>query len=216
MRTRRFGTWMLGLVVATGLTGLLLAGSGDKHEHSGEKAKVGEPAPHFSLQDTEGETHKLADYLEDDKIVVLEWFNPDCPYVKKHYEKKKTSTMNALASKYQSKGVVWLAVNSTHYADAKENRQWKQKWDINHPVLVDQSGEVAKKYGAKTTPHMYIIRPDGELMYNGAIDSNDGAWPKEDAQVTNYVDQALSSMLAGEPVSTRQTRPYGCSIKYKN
>jgi peroxiredoxin len=212
--------------LAVGLTAFatLQAGEGHKghdHKHDGgkhhdkkmSKAEVGEKAPMFKLKTAEGEKVKLAELIEQDKTVVLEWFNPDCPYVERHYEKQ--DTMKRLASKYADKDVVWLRVNSSHYADAKYNKKWAKKWEIERPILVDQDGKVGRMYKAKTTPHMYIINGEGKLVYAGAIDDNRSVDPRDDPEETvNYVDRALQSLLAEEDIETAETKPYGCSVKY--
>jgi peroxiredoxin len=221
MRTSNFIT-MLGVVCLT--AGLAYAGCGScggghDHKHdtdkSGHVAKVGHAAPMFTLTDHEGKTVELASFFDDDAgeshIVVLEWFNPDCPYVKRHYENKQT--MNELASKYKGKDVVWLAVNSSHYADRAFNHKWAEKWQLDHRVLNDPRGEVGRTYQARTTPHMFIINKDRTLVYDGAID-NDPRSNKPDAKTVNYVDQALTQLLNGDRVEVRQTKPYGCSVKY--
>ncbi len=178
-----------------------------------ETAEVGQPAPRFTLTDTKGNTHALADAIANEKVVVLEWFNPDCPFVKKHHD--KMSTMKDLAAKYRDKGVVWMQINSSHYADADFNKKWAEKWDITTPVLVDQKGKVGMKYRARTTPHMFIINREGILVYDGAIDNHPAASkPKSSDDVVNYVDVALTALLANESIDTPKTKPYGCSVKY--
>jgi peroxiredoxin len=189
-----------------------------KHDHKHEKkstvAKVGEPAPQFTITDTEGNKVSLAELTEAEKVVVLEFFNPQCPYVVKHY--KKSSTMNDMAAKYQDQGVVWLAV-SANPKDADWNKKYVKEWKIKHPVLVDTDGEISAMYDAKTTPHMYIIDKEGELAYAGAIDnSRNAAAPKTDSDdYVNYVEKALDELLAGKEVSMPETKSYGCSIKSK-
>jgi|GEM_PF-142332 len=164
-------------------------------------------APTFTLQTHDGKEVSLADLRG--KVVVLEWFNPDCPFVKRHHAKR--STMKDLAGKYAPKGVVWLAVNSTHYMDAAASAKWRAEWKLPYPVLVDQNGAVGRKYKAKTTPHMFVINQIGEIVYEGAIDSDPRGGSKDP---TNHVDAALADLLAGRPVGTPQTKPYGCSVKY--
>jgi peroxiredoxin len=176
---------------------------------AGEDVSVGDAAPDFTLQDTTGSDVSLSDF--SGKVVVLEWLNPDCPFVQRHY---KAGTMKKLATKYGEKGVVWLAVNSTHYMDAAANAKFKAANDLPYHVLVDQSGEVGHLYQAATTPHMYVIDGEGTLVYIGAID-DDPRGSKGTAQRTNYVDAALGEVLAGKPVTTAETKPYGCSVKYK-
>jgi len=193
-----------GLMVISGASAL-----GPGHTH----AAVGKKAPDFTLQSVEGKSHTLSEYTEQGKVVVLEWFNPDCPFVKKHYQ--AATTMNDLAKKFESKDVVWLAINSGHEGHPttgmERNKRAIEEYDIKHPVLLDYTGEVGHMYGAKTTPHMYIIDADGVLRYAGAIDDNRGLSP--DAEV-NYVKQTLKQVLNGETVTTAETRAYGCSVKY--
>jgi peroxiredoxin len=176
-----------------------------------EGAKIGEPAPTFTLTDTDGKTHKLEDLKG--KVVVLEWYNAECPYVVKHHVKNKT--MANLAEKYKAQDVVWLAVNSnvpgTQGAGKTFNADAKKDMQIAYPIMLDDNASVSKAYGAKTTPHMYIIDKNGILVYNGAIDNNPS--PSKLGDV-NYVDQALTQVLAGETVSEPTSKPYGCSVKY--
>lgn len=187
------------------------AGPGHAHDH----AKVGAPAPNFTLTDTEGNSHTLSDLTKQGKVVVLEWFNPQCPFVVKHHEKH--STMKDLASEFADKGVVWMAINSgapgKQGAGLELNQEYKSKWTISYPILMDESGEVGHLYGAQTTPHMYVIDTSGELRYMGAIDNDRSATNLGDV---NYVRQALNQVLAGETVTTPETRAYGCSVKYAN
>jgi peroxiredoxin len=203
---------------AVAVAGLSSTASADDHK-SKMKAKVGEQAPSFMLKDTEGKTHVLSDYLADGKIVVLEWFNPMCPFVVKHHEAQ--DTMAALAKKYDDE-VVWLAVNSGHeghptYAMNPRVMKATEKWDLSYPVLVDETGKVGKMYGAKTTPHMFIIDSEGVLRYAGGIDNHRAAQaPKSGDEVTNYVDAALQQIIAGETVTVSEAKAYGCSVKYAN
>lgn len=196
---------LITLVALIATVGLLvsIASGGD---HKAEKA------PSFTLQDAHGNTHSLEEYKG--KIVVLEWTNPDCPFVKRHYN---AGSIPAIAEKYRGKGVVWLAVNTTHYMSVEDTKKWVGKHGVSYPVLLDSDGAVGRKYGAKTTPHIFVIDPEGYLAYQGAVDSDPSA--KTDAPVkddaTIYVAQALDSLLAGESVATSQTKPYGCSVKYK-
>lgn len=166
---------------------------------------VGKPAPTFKLTDASGKEHDLAAYKG--KVVVLEWTEEGCPYVKRHYA---SGTMQKLAKKYDGK-VVWLAVNSSHFVKAEETKGWKKDNGITYPVLLDPEGKVGRAYGAKTTPHMYVIDAEGKVAYEGAIDSD----PRGESEtVTNYVDQALTSVLAGKAVTVPATKSYGCSVKY--
>lgn len=172
-------------------------------------AKVGSAAPEFTLTDTEGKEHKLSQYAG--KIVVLEWFNPDCPFVKKHHD--KMTTMADLAK--ANSDVVWLAINSgaagKQGAGLERNTKAKTDWKMGYPVLLDETGTVGRMYGARTTPHMYVINKDGILAYEGAIDDNNSV---DTAGQTNYVAEAIKALKAGTPVATAETKPYGCSVKY--
>ena len=174
---------------------------------AGTAAAVGSPAPDFTLTDTSGNEVSLSDYAG--RVVVLEWVNPDCPFVQRHY---KAGTMKSLATKYGAQDVVWLTINSTNYMDAEASAAFKAANDLPYPILVDQSGEVGHLYGAATTPHIFVIDGSGTVVYIGAIDDD----PRGSSDVpTNYVAAALDEVLAGEAVSTPETKPYGCSVKYK-
>jgi peroxiredoxin len=178
-------------------------------------AAVGQPAPAFTVTDTSGKTVSLADYKG--KHVVLEWVNPGCPYVQKHYN---SANMPGTQKDATGQGVVWLAVNSTHtgasdyMAPAKLAGWMKDKGGAPTATLMDADGKVGRAYGARTTPHMYLIAPDGKLVYAGAIDSKASSNPADIKTATNYVKQAVGESLAGKPVSTAVTQAYGCSIKY--
>ena len=173
-----------------------------------DTAKIGKPAPAFELQDQNGKTVTLAE--QKGKIVVLEWFNNECPFVVRHYEKDKT--MATLSDKYSSKDVVWLAINSTSGKKGDDNKKIAGDWSIKYPILSDSDGKVGKAYGAKSTPHMFIIDKEGNLAYAGGID-NDPEGDKGDKRV-NYVEKALDELLDGKPVSEAQTKQYGCGVKY--
>lgn len=180
-------------------------------------ATVGQPAPAFSAVDTSGKTVSLADFKG--KHVVLEWVNPGCPFVQKHY---KPGNMQGLQKDYTAKGVVWLTISSTEpgasdYKKPADLAAWMKAGNAaaTH-TLMDDDGKVGKAYGARTTPHMYIINPVGTLVYAGAIDSNRSANPADIPGATNYVRQALDELLAGKPVSVSSTQPYGCSVKYSS
>jgi peroxiredoxin len=175
---------------------------------AGDGVSVGDAAPNFTLADTAGNEVSLSDFKG--KIVVLEWLNPDCPFVKRHY---KAGTMKKLATEYADDDVVWLTINSTHYMDAAANAKFKADNKLPSTILVDQSGEVGHLYGAVTTPHMYVIDAGGKLVYIGAID-DDPRGNKGEAAV-NYVALALDEVVAGKAVATAETKPYGCSVKYK-
>lgn len=177
--------------------------------------KVGEKAPDFQVADMNGKTHKLADYKG--KYVVLEWMNEGCPFVKKHYE---SNNMQKLQKDYTGKDIVWLTVASSQkgkqgYWTAEQAKAKAKVWNISATaVLLDHDAKMGKAYGAKVTPHMFIINPEGTLVYNGAIDSNDSSDAKDIPTSTNYVADALNSSLKGEPVKVSTTKPYGCGVKF--
>lgn len=198
-------------VVAMALSVALADDDSAKTAAAGGSAKIGEAAPAFSLQDQDGKTHSLSDYAG--KVVVLEWFNEQCPYVVKHYS---GGHMNKLADKYEEKDVVWLAVNTTAGKSAQDNKKIAGEWKIDRPILSDTSTEVAKAYGAKNTPTMYVIDKEGKLAYMGAIDSDRSDDSSKVEGATNYVAKALDEVLAGKPVSEPKTRAYGCGVKYAN
>lgn len=180
----------------------------EKKEEAAKTAKVGEPAPAFTLTDTAGEEHDLADYKG--KTVVLEWTSQSCPYVERHY------AAETMAKTYDAVGtddVVWLTIDSTHDRPAEDLKTWKKEEGFDYPVLADKDGEVGKMYQAKTTPHMYVIDAEGVLQYSGAID-NDPRGEKKADEVVNYVEQAVTAVKAGESPEKAETKPYGCSVKY--
>ena len=178
-------------------------------------AVVGKPAPSFTVTDLDGKPAKLADYKG--KTVVLEWHNFGCPFVMKHYN---SGNMQALQKKYGG-DVVWLAVNSTN----KGHSDWTDPGPLGEQLkkfgaqparyLVDEPGTMGLAYGAKTTPHMYIIDPSGKVVYNGAIDDKRSTNPADVKTSKNYVAAALEELKAGKPVSVASTAPYGCTIKYR-
>ena len=176
----------------------------------------GKPAPDFTLTDTNGQRHNLSDYKE--KFVVLEWINPDCPFVKKHYD--NSGNIPGLQKTYTQKGVVWLSINSSaqgkegHYAPSDLNAWAKRENASPTALLLDSDGTVGKMYGAKTTPHMYIIDPNGMLIYQGALDSIPSTSKNDIAKSQNYVQMALDENMAGKAVTTPTTKSYGCSVKY--
>ena len=167
-------------------------------------------APDFTLKNYDGTEVKLADYKG--KIVVLEWFNYECPFSR--YNHEKTSVISDLVNKYKDKGVVWLAINSTGHQQTAKNKEYAEKHNISYPVLDDSSGKTGKAYGAKTTPHIFIIDTGGSIVYNGALDNAPLGNPPKDEKLINYVDKALEELTAGKPVTTAATKSYGCSVKY--
>jgi peroxiredoxin len=179
------------------------------------EVEVGKSAPNFSLADTNGKTHSLADLKG--KYVVLEWYQPDCPFVGKHY---RSGNMQSLQKEYTAKGVVWLSIDSSapgeqgNYPADKLNEIAAKDAAARTALLVDPSGKVGRLYNAKTTPDMYIIDPNGNLVYKGAID-NKRSTDLDDVKVaTNYVKTALDAALSGKAISPTSTQPYGCSVKY--
>lgn len=173
--------------------------------------KVGEAAPEITLKDTDGKAFKLADFKG--KIVVIEWFNPECPVSKRHHTSQQT--MTDTATQFKDKGVVWVAVNSggagKEGSGLEVNQKAKKDWKIDYAILLDEKGEVGKAYGAKTTPHMFVLDKDGKVAYMGAIDDDSRG---DKGTKINYVADALKSLLAGETVKTAETKPYGCNVKY--
>ena len=177
---------------------------------------VGSAAPDFSLTDAKGKTHSLSQYKG--KYVVLEWFNPECPFVKKHYG---SGNMQKLQEEYTGKGITWLTIDSnapgsegnlTADAASKVMTGWKTHQTA---LLLDPEGRAGRAYGAKNTPNMVIIDPEGKIVYEGAIDSKATPNPADIPNSTNYVKIALDESLEGKPVTTSTTKPYGCSVKYK-
>ena len=175
----------------------------------------GQSAPDFSLTDAAGKKHALSEYKG--KYVVLEWTNPECPFVRKHYG---SGNMPKLQQYAKDKGVVWLAIDSS--ASGKEGflspdaakAAAKKEYANCADLLLDADGAVGKLYGAKATPHMFVIDPKGTLVYAGAIDSIPSASPDDIGKAENYVRVALDEVLAGQPVKTAATKAYGCSVKY--
>src|SRR5213083_364783 len=185
--------------------------------YAGDVPPVGSAAPEFSAPDSNGKTQSLSEYKG--KYVVLEWFNPECPFVKKHYG---SDNMQKLQAEYTGKGVVWLTIDSnapgtegtlTAEEAQKVMNSWKTKQTA---LLLDPEGKVGRAYGSKNTPNMVIINPEGKIVYEGAIDSKATPNPADIPVSTNYVKAALDESLAGKPISKPTTRPYGCSVKYKS
>ncbi len=179
------------------------------------EATPGKPAPAITATDVAGKPLKLDDLRG--KYVVLEWFNPSCPFVMKHYG---ASNMQGLQKKLTGEDVVWVSVNSTaadhpEFLQPAKAAEWMQQQKAAPSrVVLDPTGAIGKAYGARTTPQMVIIDPKGNVVYNGAIDSVRSANPADIAKATNYVSQAFGELKAGKPVSQPTTQPYGCSVKY--
>lgn len=198
-------TWLFALIAGLALLPGVL-GSQD------QPPAVGSPAPDFKLTCLDGNTHSLSDYRG--KIVVLEWTNPGCPVVQRHY---KDGLMPALQKECLDEGVVWLLINSTNpghanFKPAEDLKRIYGEWKAAFTAfLMDPDGKAGKALGAKTTPHMFIIDKEGKLAYNGAVDDDpQGTQPDR----MDYVKPAVEALLKGEPVATTTTKPYGCSVKY--
>lgn len=173
-------------------------------------AALDKPAPEFTLKDLDGKAVKLSDYKG--KIVVLEWFNPECPVIVGAHTK---GALKDQAERVAKDGVVWLSINSSgagkEGSGVEKNKKMGAEWRMKNPILIDESGEVGRLYGAKTTPNMFVIDTKGLLVYRGAIDNK-----AEGDKLVNYVDAALADLKAGKPVATKETKPYGCGVKYAN
>jgi peroxiredoxin len=187
------------------------ASKDESHKEDGneapETATVGKPAPDFTLADETGEEHTLSDYRGE--TVVLEWTNPECPYVQRHYKSETmTKTLEKLGGADE---VTWLAIDSSHFNKPEDSKAWKKKQGFDYPVLQDPEGKVGQTYGAKTTPHMYVIDDEGVLRYKGAIDDSPNG-EKDDP--TNYALQAVQALHNDAKVEPKTTKPYGCSVKY--
>jgi hypothetical protein len=180
-----------------------------------QAATVGAPAPAFELADLTGKPVKLADFRG--KVVVLEWTNPGCPFVVKHYG---SGNMQSLQRDAAARGVVWLSINSTarghgdYLAPAALGAKYAAWGGASNAMLMDESGQVGRAYGARTTPHLYVVDPKGVLVYAGAIDDKRSADPADVKTAKNFVRAALADLQAGRPVATPSAAPYGCSIKY--
>jgi peroxiredoxin len=182
-----------------------------------QAAEVGQPAPDFTLPDLDGRPVRLADLKG--KVVVLEWFNPGCPYVVASHT--RGSLVDA-AARAVGQGVVWLAINSgapgKQGAGAQVNRAARTAWKMGHPVLLDETGAVGRAYGATNTPHLFVIDPAGRLAYRGAVDNSpDGEHgAPEGGTLVEYAAVAVEDVRAGRPVRTATTKAYGCAVKYSN
>jgi peroxiredoxin len=206
MRTIIFAALCLGAALGVALT---------TQNASAAMATVGQAAPNFTLQGSDGKSHSLADFKG--KFIVLEWTNPECPFVHKFYD---SNTMQGLQKTETAKGVVWLRINSSAagseaYQSASDLTAYAQAHHVAATAsLLDSNGQVGHTYGARTTPHMFVIDPKGVLIYAGGIDNKPSTDPADIATATNYVTAALNEAMAGKPVTTPRARPYGCSVKY--
>ncbi|MBP1683152.1 MAG: Thiol-disulfide isomerase/thioredoxin domain protein [Ignavibacteriaceae bacterium] len=180
-----------------------------------QQAKLNESAPEFKLTDSNGSEHSLSDFKG--KIVVLEWINYDCPFVKKHYDSKN---MQSLQKKYTETDIIWLAICSSNkgkqgnFSVEEINKRTNERGAKFTAYLIDEDGTVGKMYGAKTTPHMYVIDKSGMLVYAGGIDDKASADVDDVEAAKNYVSSALDELLGGSKVSVQSSTPYGCSVKY--
>lgn len=177
--------------------------------------KIDQAAPAFTEKDSTGKSHQLSDFKG--KWVVLEWYNKDCPYVKKHYD---SQNMQKLQAEYTGKDVAWITVISSapgkqgYLTPAQAEEVRAQAGSKATAILIDEDGNMGRAYDAKTTPHMYVINPEGQLVYMGAIDSNDSSNPKVIPQSENHVKAALDAGMNKQPIKTKVTKAYGCSVKY--
>lgn len=180
-------------------------------------AELGKPAPDFTLKDLDGNDVKLSSFKG--KTVVLEWFNPECPFVKNAHTK---GSLIDTAKRAQKNGVVWLAINSgapgKQGTGVAKNKDSAKTWGLAHPILLDETGVTGKAYGATNTPNLFVIDAKGDLVYRGAIDnSRDGEGQSpEGGKLVNYVDAVLADLAAKRAVATPDTKPYGCGVKYAN
>lgn len=171
-----------------------------------EVAAVGRPAPEFELADQDGQTHRLSSLRG--KVVVLEWTNPECPFVKRHYD---AGTMTRAQAAMPADRVVWLAIDSSHHLTAETDKAWRAERRIPWPILQDRDGRVGHAYGARTTPHLFVIDAEGMLRYAGGIDDDPH---DEKATDTVYAASAVEALLAGRAPSISTAETYGCSVKY--
>jgi peroxiredoxin len=178
-------------------------------------AQLGKPAPDFTLTDYEGKSHHLADHKG--KIVVLEWFNTDCPFVKAAHSK---GSLKGLSKRLAEKGIVWIGINSSAQGKqghgAERVAEGRKMYGLENVIVADEAGKVGRLYGATNTPHMFVIDAQGTLVYRGAIDNSpdgEGESPT-DGKLRNHVESAVEDLLAGRPVQVNDTKAYGCSVKY--
>jgi peroxiredoxin len=189
---------------------LVVTVGGCKSKKPPAEPEAGKKAPEFTLKSFGGREISLSDYKG--KIVVLEWFNDECPHVKYHHG--TVHTMVEVANKYKSKNVVWLAINSTNHTTPQQNKDFAVRHNLPYPILDDRPGKVGKAYSATNTPHMFIIDKKGNIAYEGAIDNSPMGKTPEGEKLTSYVDKALAELTSGKAVSVPNTKPYGCSVKY--
>jgi hypothetical protein len=172
----------------------------------------GQPAPDFTFTDISGKTQKLSDFRG--KVVILEWLNPTCPVVGRHY---RSGNMQSTQAAVAAEGAIWLQINSSSMADldAEKTVEWQKKQGVVATAYIrDQNGKFGRLFGAQTTPHLYVISNDGTLVYQGAIDDQPNASPANTPNAHNYVKATLESLKAGKPIEKPTTTPYGCGVKY--
>ena len=203
------------LTTLLAIVGLVALGSSSQADSEARSPVIGKQAPDFALKDLTGKEVKLAAFKG--KVVVLEWINPGCPFVKRSHT---VGSLVDTAKRRMKDGVAWLAINSgaagKQGADVAANADVAKAWSLPHPILRDDTGAIGKAYGATNTPNMFVIDKTGKVVYAGAIDNSpdgEGKSP-QGGKLVNYVDAALDDIAAGRPVQTAVTRPYGCSVKY--
>jgi peroxiredoxin len=205
------------LVFFGGASLLTLAAASSRAADTNPQARLGAPAPSFTLSDSNGNSVSLADFKG--KTVVLEWTNHECPYVRKHYG---GNNMQELQKKWTAQGVVWLTLISSHPGaqgfvhGLEANKLTEERGAAPTAVLLDPKGGVGRSYGAQVTPHMYVITADGALVYMGGIDDRPTTRLEDLKTAKNFVDAALSEVVAGKSVTIKTSRPYGCTIKYSS
>ncbi len=207
-------TILISALMLTGIVSLAFSQESSK-EAAIASVTIDKPAPDFVLKDIEGKEHKLSEFKG--KYVVLEWVNYDCPFVKKHYS---SGNMQKLQSVYTKKDVIWLSICSSapgkqgHFPIADLKKRMESEKAVPTAYLLDESGTVGKLYGAKTTPHMFVVDPKGVLRYAGAIDDTPSTKSSDIAASTNFVSSSLDALMAGKSIATKSSTPYGCSVKY--
>lgn len=203
-------------LIAVVLGFLTLVGGVTFADHHKSKAKIGEKAPDFTLPNLEGEKVSLSDYTdtEKDQYVILEWMNPDCPFCTRVHKKGLVNRMLKKVNELTDGKVVHIEINSTHYMGPEKTKKYLEKHGVDSMALMDKSGKVGHMYGAKTTPHMFVIDPDGILRYKGAFDNDKkGKVPVE--KKNNFVVNAVKQLVNGKEVSPNHVKPWGCSVKYE-
>ncbi|MFO1010781.1 MAG: redoxin domain-containing protein [Planctomycetota bacterium] len=181
-----------------------------KKDEKPATAEIGKPAPDFTLTDVNGKSVKLSDYKG--KIVVLEWFNQDCPYCQ--YVYGDTGPLKDLPERMTKQGIVWLSINTGNSANAEAAKKFMEAHKMTTPMLLDADGKVGTAYAAKTTPHCYVIDEKGVLRYRGALDNAPMGKVADKEAKTNYVETAINELKNGKAVTTTETKSYGCSVKY--